>query len=191
MKNIIRKKILKQRKELNNEFVNNNSKIIFENLLNIDIFRLSNNIMIYIDFCNEVKTINIIEYLLSIDKNVIVPISLTSSKELLPSQILNTSEDLDIGSYGILEPKKDKIREFNPNNLDLIIMPGIGFDKKGNRIGFGAGYYDRFISKLSKHIPTIALAYEFQIIENIPYDIHDRPVDYIITEKRIINCKLR
>ena len=89
-------------------------------------------------------------------------------------------------SYGILEPVK--IIEKSPNKIDLIIVPGIGFDKRGNRLGHGKGYYDKLLRKL-KTI-KIGLAFELQIVDQIPTDENDVPVDLIITEERIINLSL-
>ena len=93
-------------------------------------------------------------------------------------------DDLKISSYGILEPKKDKIKNISSDKIDLIIVPGVAFDLKGNRMGHGKGYYDRFLNLVKS--TSIGLAFEFQIIENIPVESHDKPIDMIITEKRII-----
>ncbi len=79
------------------------------------------------------------------------------------------------------------IKLISINKIDLVIVPGIGFDQRGNRIGHGEGFYDRLLK--NTNIFTIALAYEFQIIEKIPIDKYDTPVDIIITEKRVIKCK--
>ncbi len=90
------------------------------------------------------------------------------------------------GAYGILEPTKQN--NHVSNNIDLIIVPGIGFDASGNRLGHGKGYYDRLIEKNPK-AALIALAYDFQIIESIQAKSHDKQVDIIISEKQTIICK--
>ena len=79
------------------------------------------------------------------------------------------------------------IKYISINEIDLVIVPGIGFDQKGNRIGHGEGFYDRLLK--NTNALAIALAYEFQIIKNISIDKYDIPVDIIITEKRVIKCK--
>ena len=90
--------------------------------------------------------------------------------------------DLEPGSYGILEPKKDKIIEMLIESIDIIIVPGVGFDELGCRLGHGAGYYDNLLKK-SINATHIGLAFEFQIVEKVPIESHDLPVDIIITEK--------
>ncbi len=96
-------------------------------------------------------------------------------------------KELSIGSYGILEPRTEKIRKTRVEDIDLIIVPGVAFDKKGNRIGHGKGYYDRLLDKTNA--TKIGLAFEFQLLKEIPTDKHDLPIDILITEKRIIKCQ--
>src|SRR3989338_3616519 len=91
-------------------------------------------------------------------------------------------------TFGILEPKESYQREFNPDKLDIVIVPGIAFDKNGHRIGYGYGYYDRFLKTIRKETLKIGLAYDFQLIEKIPEERHDVPVDIILTEKEIAIC---
>ena len=109
-------------------------------------------------------------------------------KHRLKLSVLKSWDDLKPGSYGILEPKKDCLKWVSPMDINLIIVPGVGFDKKGNRLGHGEGYYDRLLSKPFGTL-SIGLAFEIQIIEDIPIDTHDQPVDILITEKRVIKRK--
>ena len=78
------------------------------------------------------------------------------------------------------------IREFNPDKLDLVIVPGIAFDKKGHRIGYGYGYYDRFLKTIKKKAVKIGLAFDFQLIESIPEEEHDVPMNIVVTDKEIL-----
>ena len=123
------------------------------------------------------------------NKKIIVPKTIPETKELILSELKDYEQDLDIGVYGVLEPNKEFIRPVSYDVIELVLVPGAVFDIKGNRIGYGAGYYDRFLSKLDESIPKIALAYDFQIVDKITPHEHDVPMDYIITEKRIIDCK--
>ena len=95
---------------------------------------------------------------------------------------INGFNDLEKGCMGILEPK-DKCVEFINEKLDFILMPGLAFDKLGGRIGYGGGYYDKFLKQLSyyKEIPKVAIAYDFQVIDYIPMNDYDVRVDRIIT----------
>jgi 5-formyltetrahydrofolate cyclo-ligase len=125
---------------------------------------------------------------LSIGKKVLVPFSDTKNRILILSE-LNSWEDLTPGSYGILEPKEEKIIQPSSDKIDLIIVPGVGFDEDGRRIGHGKGYYDDLL-KYSKDTISIGLAFEIQILDKIPTEKHDIAVNKIITEKRLIDCDI-
>ena len=101
---------------------------------------------------------------------------------------LKDFNELEPKTFEILEPKEPYTREFNPDKLDLVIVPGIVFDKKGHRIGYGYGYYDRFLKLLGKNVKKIGFAFEFQLVDKIPEEQHDVPMDVVITEKRVLEC---
>ena len=145
-------------------------------------FKDAETVLFYISYDGEVFTHDmILESFYK--KNIIVPISNPSDSSLTLSH-LKSWEELSIGSYDILEPRVEKIRKISIDDIDLIIVPGVAFDTKGNRMGHGKGYYDRLLKNAK--VPIVALAFEFQIVENVPTDEHDKPVDIIITGKRII-----
>ena len=98
---------------------------------------------------------------------------------------IHSLTELSVNNYGILEPinvDKDKIA----NDFDIIVMPGVAFDENGNRIGYGGGYYDKYLEKNIFKAKKVALAYEEQILERIESDFHDIKVDFIINTKKII-----
>lgn len=99
---------------------------------------------------------------------------------------INSLENLVTSSYGILEPVGDK-SNFNVDNLGLIVMPGLAFDKQGNRLGYGGGYYDKFLSSNKIDNKKIALAYDFQVLDKVPSEKHDIKIDSIITEDNEID----
>ncbi|WP_069648900.1 5-formyltetrahydrofolate cyclo-ligase [Caloranaerobacter ferrireducens] len=185
-KSELRRKVLNKRKELSNRDIVNLSDKIIDLLINTTLYKNANYIMTYIDFRNEVKTEKLIKKSLEIGKKIIIPISLTESRELLLSELKDYDNELTTGAYGILEPKKEYIRKVSSQILDLIIVPGVVFDKRGYRIGYGGGYYDKFLLNISKSVPKVALAFDFQVVEKINEEKHDIPVDYIITEKGIV-----
>ena len=119
-------------------------------------------------------------------KNIFVPIILTECTNLVPSKIIDFDNELEKGKKGILEPKKEFYRLFPLENIDLIIIPGVAFDLRGNRIGRGFGYYDNFLRKIHTSTKIVALAFEMQIVKKIITDKNDIPINKIITEKRII-----
>jgi 5-formyltetrahydrofolate cyclo-ligase len=101
---------------------------------------------------------------------------------------IDSFEDLEPGTMGILEPIK-KRSIIDAHKLDIILVPGVAFDRKGNRVGYGLAYYDRFLKKFSPSTVKIALAYDFQVVSDIPCEKHDQVVDIIITEREIILCE--
>ena len=187
MKDLLRRQLIKKRKNTLHTEIFEKSELIENHLFLTDEFRNSKNILFYISYNNEVNTHSMIKKSMAIKKNIIVPISDKKNEELIIT-LLDKWEDLSIGNYNILEPNYNIEKLFPLDKIDLIIVPGIGFDIKGNRIGHGMGYYDKLLQK-SNHSINIGLAFEFQIISHIQIQKHDIPLDKIITEKRIINCR--
>ena len=186
MKEKLRKKIMDTRKSLPDSDVLEKSKQIKKRLFEMTEFKKADTILFYVSYDNEVYTHDMIKENLSSGKNVIVPIT-DKEKHCLILSKLNNWEDLECSTYSILEPKKNCIREVSLDKIDLILVPGVVFDESGNRIGHGMGYYDKLL-KNSKNATHIGLAFEVQIVDNIPAEDHDVKVDRIVTEERIIKC---
>jgi len=184
----LRSVYIKRRDMLSENAVNSMSQAIANNLYNLDLYKNSKFIMSYVNFRSEVITEEIIRNSLNLGKNIGVPISIPETRELLISQLKNYDNELELGVYNILAPKKEYIRKVEPSKIDLVLVPGVAFDRKGYRIGYGGGYYDRFLSKLNDNAITIALAFSIQLIEEVPKGVYDLPIDYILTEKELINC---
>lgn len=186
MKEPLRKELIEKRKTIYKKDVIEKSNKIKKLLFGLVEFQQACTILFYVSYNNEVYTHQMIKESLLSGKNVIVPISKKQDRSLILSK-LEKWEDLEIGSYRILEPRANKIKEISHDEIELIIVPGVGFDINGHRIGHGKGYYDNLLKK-SKNVFTIGLAFEFQIVKKIPIEKHDIPVNKIITEKRIIDC---
>lgn len=146
-------------------------------------FKKAKNILFYASIKEEgeVDTWRLIKKYIQI-KNLFFPRVQSNSKILEICQIKNTSQ-LQAGYKKILEPHGD-CKKIAPKKIDLVIVPGLAFDKQGNRIGYGDGFYDRLLKKMK--CPAIALAYEFQIVQSVPGEKHDVKIDQIITEKKSI-----
>lgn len=186
----VRQEVLSNRKSMKPEDVELKSNKITETLLKSDFFAAAANIMAYIDFRNEVKTKKIIEESIAANKSIIIPISIPDTRELVLSQLIDYERELMPGTYGILEPKEEFIRKVSADVIDLVLIPGVAFDRRGYRVGYGAGYYDRFLSNVRSSVPRVALAFDLQIVPKVYEDDFDIAVDYIITESEIIDCKL-
>ena len=104
--------------------------------------------------------------------------------------IENFKDDLVPGYCGILEPTAQRAAQhvFPSEKIDVVIIPGSVFDERGGRFGYGGGYYDRFLEKIPKAI-RIGLAFDFQIVKEVPLQSHDEILDYIVSEQRIVTVK--
>jgi len=178
-KNDIRKKILKRRDSLAEEDIQEKSRRIKEILFSLPRFISAKNILFYASFRSEVRTDIMITEALN-RKNVFLP--KVFERELKIFEIKDIGE-LKKGFCGILEPITERLL-VELANIELAIIPGVCFDKMGFRIGYGGGYYDRLIPKLS--CKKIGLAFSLQIIDEIPHSPLDAKVDKIITEDGII-----
>ncbi len=165
------------------------SKIVTR-LLELPEIRNAQAISTYLHTGSEVRTNEVLKRLLSQSKKVIVPITEKRNNRLFFSELRNPAAELEEGSFGILEPKPEFRRPIPLENADIVLVPGVVWDLRGYRIGYGAGYYDRSINALRKPVFKIGLSYEFQIVEKLPISRYDRRVDKIVTERRIINTGL-
>ena len=186
MKKEFRKKVIADRKKQDYESLLKSSCIITEKLLSLDCIKEAKNIMLYLDFNNEVKTDELINKLISLRKIVSSPITLKEERILIPCQITDLQNGIKIGTYGIREPKQVKALEVDVKNLDVVIVPAVAYDKDCYRLGYGGGFYDRFLNRLRDDAITIGIAFDLQIFDSVPKEDHDAQLNYIITETQIL-----
>ena len=185
----IRARVLYHRRSLSHEEELERSRKIEEKLISLKEFQSARHIMFYVSKPGEVDTHKIIVDCLHQGKQVSVPITDQHNRNLVLSEICHFPMELMPSRYGVLEPKPPYYRFVKTDEIDLIIMPGVAFDRNGHRLGHGRGYYDQFLKSIKPSIPHIALAFDFQILPKIPRDIWDMPVYMIVTESEIIKCK--
>ena len=142
--------------------------------------------LLYMNRSNEVKTINIIKRCYDYNKIVVLPAFNSETFEIKLLKVDNVDTDLIPGPRGAMEPDSSRCMIVPIKSIDIAIIPGIAFDEKGGRIGSGKGYYDRLIPNLPITTRKVALSFESQIVPLVPMEPHNRHVDIIITEKRII-----
>lgn len=160
---------------------------ISEFLIKSNFYKRAKVIFTFVSFKSEVDTHRIINYAIDYGKIIGVPKIKSKQRGIEVFKIASLG-DLEKGYFGVMEPK-DKCTPINPEAIDLILMPGLAFDKKGGRIGYGGGFYDRFLNNLKKKISKIALAYDFQLLDEVPVNSLDVRVDGIITNRKIIYFK--
>jgi len=178
----IRNRMLKKRQALSESEIKEKSQAIQKKLEGEEEFKQAKTILFYHSHKKEVMTPSLIQRSLK-NKTIYLPI-LKAGNQFDLGECESLSE-LKPNVFQIPEPTK-ALKEAPP--LDLIIIPGVAFDLFGNRIGMGKGYYDRFLAK-NKSATRIAIAFEEQILDQIPKGPYDENVELIITEKRVIRCK--
>jgi len=144
-------------------------------------FQRARNIMAYMPLRHEVDTRAVLVKLLALKKKLFLPAVNREREEIAIFQVKNLTRDLTPGSYGILEPRPGRCVPGRPSDLDLVLVPGLGFDRKGGRLGHGKGYFDKFLRKV-KRAKKIGIAFKEQILEKIPLEKHDQRVDRVITD---------
>jgi len=185
-KHSLRKQLLNKRKLLSDRAIFEKSNKIAEKLIKFDKYQQSEKIMLYIATKSEVQTHRMIKSAQKDNKKIYIPLIIQEQHDLMPSLVTDFEKEIALGNLGIYQPKEEFLRLFPPSIIDLVIVPGVAFTQQGHRLGRGGGYYDRFLKKLSRGAYSVGLAFEMQIIEEIPLEETDMPVDCIITEKRII-----
>ena len=179
-KNVIRKRMKQLRADMTRTERFEKSMQIFEQLITVPEFKRADRIYTYVSMDNEIDTIMLIDYSLSLEKRVFVP--RVSGRDMEFYEISDISE-LSPGYMGIYEPDING-KEQDYSRTGFMCMPGLAFDKSYNRIGYGGGFYDRYLSVENK-LYKAALAYETQLLESIPAQDGDVRPDMIVTEESI------
>ena len=189
--NKLRKQVLARRDAQAPVLQHDKSLRIGRTLLDLPLLNNCATLLIYVAFRSEVQTLPIITTLLESGKTVAVPLTLVREKRLRSIIIKDPEKDLSPGYCGIPEPKTSLIhnKTIDPTVIDLVIAPGSVFDRQGGRLGYGGGYYDRFLAMKVPQATRIALAYELQIVDKIRLEPHDQTMDMIITENSVYTCR--
>jgi len=176
-KDKLRSKILfNLRKQKENQRLEK-SRLIKNKLFRLKVFKKAKRIMFYLAYDGEVETKEMIKEAIKQGKIVAVPVCKVKDKKIIPCKI-GPDTKFKKGPYGIKEPSK--MVPLSLKELDLVIVPGVAFDKSGMRLGRGKGYYDYFLQNLSEKTTTIGLAFDFQIVSCLPTLPHDMPVDRVL-----------
>ena len=180
-KNEVRQLIKAYRQKLTDEDVKIQSRLIIDRLKKSDIYKTSENVFLYMSYNREVDTYMLLSRCFMDGKKVYAPKVL--SKTDMEFYCIQDEHDLVSGYMGIMEPS-DSCEKANTRD-GLFIMPGLAFDYDFHRIGYGGGFYDRYLSEDNTFIKA-ALAFDFQLLESIPYEEHDLKPDYIVTQTQFI-----
>lgn len=177
----LREKISKKRNTLNLQWVESTSVQIEKNLQSLETFQTAETIALYMAIGGEVKLDALFSRCWELGKRTCIPIFNRTLQRYEMAEITDETH-FKIGAYGIKEPLSPTL--VSTDWIDLMVVPGVAFDLQGNRLGRGGGYYDRLMDGFSGK--TAALAFDFQIFTEIPVDPHDQPVNFIITQTKMV-----
>ncbi len=159
---------------------------IWERVIALPCYQHARVVLGYMAFDHEVLTDGLMHQAMASGKQIVLPMVQVDRKGMRLYAIEDLEHDLAPGYRGILEPCPRRTRAVAPEILELVLIPGVAFDLRGGRLGFGAGFYDRLLSRLSRDIPTVGLAFDFQVIPRLPSQPHDIILDAIVTERGVI-----
>ena len=179
----LRKYIQRKRDSLSLKEREKKSKDAVEKFIRTKDYINSKNILIYYPFRSEIDTTIIIKDALSKNKKIILP--KVDNNKLSLYFVNDISVQLEKGNYGILEPVPSLCRRAKVTDIDLAVIPGVGFDKNLNRLGYGGGFYDKLVPCLPDRVKKIALCFDIQVVLDIPTFKNDKKIDILITESTI------
>lgn len=181
-KSILRERILTLLRNQKEEERSIKSLVIKDKLFQMDEFQKAGTILFYASFDGEVETFAMMRETQKLGKTIGLPGTTKGKKKIIPTAVRSLDADLEKGPYGIKQPRLDQAQTLDKDHLDMVIVPGVAFDKHNNRLGRGGGYYDRFLESLSSETITVGLAFDFQIVDSLPaQEKHDVPVSYVLT----------
>ncbi|MBL0389204.1 5-formyltetrahydrofolate cyclo-ligase [Tumebacillus sp. ITR2] len=182
-KKALRRQLLDARLALSAEVRANYDNQILAHLITLPQVQGAQTILLYLDFRSEVSSHGLIEWAVAQGKTVCAPVTVVAERRLIPVR-LRSAEDVILGAYDIREPA-NQADVVDLETIDLVVLPGVGFDRSGGRLGYGGGYYDRFLPRLKHQVPKIAVAYELQVLPEVPLEPHDTKLDVLVTEAGI------
>ncbi|MCZ6876489.1 MAG: 5-formyltetrahydrofolate cyclo-ligase [bacterium] len=182
----LRQRLLSERATLTAAEVQHKSAKIAAGVSGLSTFQASHTIMVYLALAQEVQTSGIIDAARHHNKRIVVPV--VEGGNLVALELPLESAQLRRGRLGILEPSLDGTI-VQPDDIPLIVVPGIAFDRQGGRLGFGKGYYDRFLQQMPPTAYAYGLAFAMQIVPRVPQMAHDICVHSIMTEQEFIPCQ--
>jgi 5-formyltetrahydrofolate cyclo-ligase len=164
------------------------SRLACTRLINLDVFRHASVIMTYMPLATEVDTTPIAIRCFQTGKNVCVPRVDWERREMYAIEV-NSFDDhyMETDEHGLRSPREGRL--VVPNSIDVVVVPGLAFDTRGNRLGRGGGYFDRFLSRLRRSAASVGLAFDEQIIDEVPIDGRDVSVDLIVTNRRVTRAR--
>ncbi|MDX1762738.1 MAG: 5-formyltetrahydrofolate cyclo-ligase [bacterium] len=182
----LRRTLLAKRDGLSLREREEKSAEIMKRLVTLPEYKSARSVFVYADFKSEVMTRALMVHIVTTGKRLLASKTLIDQKRLALTPVTDPLEDLVAGYMGIPEPREGILEDTPVGEVDLTLTPAVGYDSSGNRLGYGGGFYDRLFGEVREGAPRIGLAYEMQIVPEVPAEDHDIPIPIIVTEDRVI-----
>lgn len=183
--NEMRQQILTGRDDLSAGEIELKSAAIAERLFRMEAFLNCRTVMFYAGFRSEVQTMGAMFRGLERGLRLALPVTLPARRGLQPRVVNDLARDLRPGFCGIAEPDPDQTVALEPGEIEAVIVPGSAFDLRGGRLGYGGGFYDRFLAREAPRALRIGLAFALQVVGELPLAEHDQRLDYLVTEEQV------
>jgi 5-formyltetrahydrofolate cyclo-ligase len=186
----LRRRILAVRDRISLDSLEERSLAVTARVLDLPVLKMSPVVFVYMHFRSEVRTGTLIRALLALGSTVCVPQTVPVQSRLQAIRISNPDQEVAPGFRGIPEPLPRLLASavVAPRDINAVIVPGAVFDREGGRLGYGGGYYDRFLGLEAREAVRIALSFELQLVKKVPMEPHDQYMDFVVTEKEVFVC---
>ena len=188
MKAALREQMKQTRLAMSKADVARRSAPIIAQLVELDAFRGARTVMLYLPVRNEVDTTRAVTQCFNDGKALVLPRMDYEHDRIAAHRVDDVATQLVLGRMELVEPDPAKTEVVAPAGIDLVVVPGLAFDRRGYRIGWGRGYYDAFLAGLDARAARVGLAYEFQLVDTVAHDGHDVPMDSVVTEGTTLRC---
>jgi 5-formyltetrahydrofolate cyclo-ligase len=185
-KRALREHVLARRDRLPAAARRAHSARVFDHLMTLPELKTATSVMCFVSFGSEVDTTPLVRWCLEQGKRVALP-RIVGRRHMEAFWVTDPAADLESGSYGIREPRSG-LPQASPEAIDLIVVPGSAFDRSGDRMGYGGGFYDTFLPRLHPGTPRVAVAFDLQLVDDVPEEAHDLSVDVLVTERGVLRC---
>ncbi|MCI1694068.1 5-formyltetrahydrofolate cyclo-ligase [Aneurinibacillus aneurinilyticus] len=186
-KRLLRRQIIKQRADIVSHERDIRSEEATRRLLAVPEVEAAQRLFVFLSFGEEVCLDRFIAECDRLGKSVYVPKTYVKDRQMIPYRFTGWNTFIE-GAYGIREPDEAKSEPWHGEPFDVILVPGVAFTEQGERLGYGGGFYDRFFAGLPNVPPLVAVCYEMQVVPFLSVEEHDRKMDKIVTESRVITC---
>lgn len=185
-KKLLRRRLFERLQSLSENQRLEESRRIEERLFSLEEFKTAISIALFVSWDDEVNTEGMLDRCIHMGKVVGVPYVEKNKEDLLFFRITDRKAQLKIGTFGIYQPIPGDAEPIGYDEFDVVVVPGLAFDRAGNRLGRGKGYYDRFLKKLKKDVLTIGVCFDCQLVESLPVLPHDVPIKLLISGSSMV-----